>query len=521
MTDFLKKISLIPDKTDYKALLISFIIINFTFLFHSFNFMWGNHDVQFVKDELLLSSGLFEGRFTQFVPHRTLVNGQILPILNNLLGLSFLTLGLWTLAKYWKLPKNILNYTLFITFFATQPYTLSWLYFTFITLSCLLWVFLSILGLYICARINQSKNKILLSVIGILCFYLPLGGYPPVINTIFVCLSAKITLDYIFENKNLKTLFQTYIWTVINILIAAILFKLTLRFVNPDNVYNLETTRPEEMFSKFISTIIISCKQFTISLPFMEKSYKLTLLAMVLLSFISATIKAPNLIRKIMALLFICITVWCAALTTFLVTPHTEYVARIDFYGLAFIYAFAVHLLFSYKTPLLNSIGLLFMFILIPWNILNDIHAQKIWKQGFDSEFQILEDMYERIETHPQFDPNQKYKIYIAGDITLRPYYYHKKFEQNEPFLLSLPYLAIWQGGPLLEFYSPYDYIDYKNKLLPEDITPKIHDFIMKDAEPWPRKNALYIDSQTIFVIYNRYGLDELKSKLKYLDSIK
>jgi hypothetical protein len=48
--------------------------------------MWGNHDVKFIKEELLLSSGLFEGRFTQFIPYRLLVTGQILPILNNLLG---------------------------------------------------------------------------------------------------------------------------------------------------------------------------------------------------------------------------------------------------------------------------------------------------------------------------------------------------------------------------------------------------------------------------------------------------
>lgn len=85
----LQKFRLYPDTLDGKAVLISFLIINFAFLFHTLNFMWGNHDVKFIKEELLFSSGLFEGRFTQFIPYRLLTGGQILPLLNNLLGFAF------------------------------------------------------------------------------------------------------------------------------------------------------------------------------------------------------------------------------------------------------------------------------------------------------------------------------------------------------------------------------------------------------------------------------------------------
>ena len=95
MIKTLKNLSLLPDKIDLKSWLISFLIINFCFLYHSLNFMWGNHDVKFIKEELLLTSGLFEGRFTQFIPYTLLTNGQILPVLNNLIGFFFLTLALW------------------------------------------------------------------------------------------------------------------------------------------------------------------------------------------------------------------------------------------------------------------------------------------------------------------------------------------------------------------------------------------------------------------------------------------
>ena len=502
------------DKTDIKALLISYFIVNLIFLYNTLNFIWGNHDDVFITEGLKLSSGLFEGRFSQFIPPVLLTNGQILPIITNLLGLMFLTIGLWLLAKYWNIPKSLLNYTLFITFFISQPYTLSWLYFTFITLSCLLWTMLVILGLYLSQSISKSTHKLWLSFASILCFYLPLGGYPPVINTIFVCLGAKIVISYIFEKHTLKELFHTYKYTLLNILLATICFKLTLKIVNPNNVYNLETTAIAAYPTKFIETLIISYKQFILSLPFMEQSYKLILFTMVLIAFVSAVIKAENLKKRLLTLLFILGTIWCASLTTFLVIPPTQYVARIDFFGLAFIYAFALALLLSFKKPISRSIAIIFMIIIIPFSIINDYRAQKNWQQGFTAEMQILEDITARIEEHPNFNPKKQYRFYQAGDISLRPAYYNQKFSQSEPFLLNIAYLAMWQGAPLAQFYSPFTYIDTKTPLLISDITPELYRFIQEKAHPYPHRNSIWIDDKIIVVIYNRYGLDDFKNKL-------
>ena len=517
MKAILQKINLIPDKTDLKSWLIAYMVINFVFLYHTLNFMWGNHDVQFVKSELLLSSGLFEGRFTQFIPYRLFVNGQILPILNNLFGFLFLTLGLWMLAKYWNIPKTLTNYTLFIIFFATEPYTLSWLYFTHYTISCLLWVFVAVLGLYLAEYIKDSAQKLTLSIISTLCFYVTLGGYPPIINTFFVCLAGRLTIAYLFEKQNIKTLFHTYKYTLLNIIITAVLFKLTLKLVNPNNVYNLETTPLSDIFSKFFETIKISLNQFTLTLPFMEKGYKTLLLLLVITAFIGALIKAPTLKNRLITFFLISATVWAASLTTFVSVPHTEYVARIDFYGLAFVYAFALALLLKYKRPLSQSLCLIFMLLLIPLNVLNDYRALKIWQQGFEAEFQILEQITERIENHPNFNPNTKYHFYQIGDISLRRKYYHEKFDKNEPFLLNLPYLAMWQGGPLLEFYSPFNYIDHTTSLSPDDITPDVYNFIIHEAKPWPHPNSIFIKDNVLLVVYNQIGLNEFQNKIKNL----
>ena len=514
MNKLLKKFDLLTDKTDLSALTISFALINFAFLYNTLNFLWGNHDVEFVKNGLRLSSGLFEGRFTQFIPHILLTYGEILPILNSLIGFFFLTLGLWLLAKYWQIPKSCLNYVLFITFFATLPYTLSWLYFTFITISCLLWVFFAVLGLYLSSFIAKSSHKITLTLLSSLCFYLPLGGYPPIINTIAVCLMAKICFAHLFENKNFTDIIKTYRHTVYALLIAVICTKLTLKLVNPQNVYNLEIMPFSEIPQKLISIIKISAKQFILSQPFMEISHKLITLMLLLTATLGAILKTKTLPQRILTLAFIILTVLAAAATTFLVIPHTEYVSRIDFYGVAFVYAFALALLLKFKLPLAKSLALIFMIILLPLNLINDYRAEKIWQQGQIAEFQILDNLMERIENHPNFNPKQKYHFRQLGDISMRPHYYKQNFAYNEPFLLALPYLAMWQGARLVEFYSPYHYIDQTTPLLPSDITPELHRFIIDSARPWPNKNSVYVKDNTIIVIFSENELHEFRKMI-------
>ena len=517
MTNFLKKLSLVPDKNDIKSLIISFLIINFTYLYHTLNFMWGNHDVKFIKEELLLSSGLFEGRFTQFIPYRLLTNGQILPILNNLIGFCFLSLAIWLLAKYWELKKSKLNYILTITFFATLPYTLSWLYFTFITISCLAWTFFAILGLYLSAKIPNHKNKYLLSILSILCFYLPLGGYPPIINTFAVCLMGKLIIEVLFNNKTLKQLFSKYKYTLLNILIATILFKLSLYIFSPNDVYNLETTPINALPQKLISTIKISFEQFFISVPFMEKGYKLTLAIMCLIGLIGAFFTPSTLQQRLKLLVLFFGIIFATSLTTLLVVPPTELVSRIDFYGIAFLYTFFLVLLLKLKPNLFESLGIIFGFVIIFFNILNDIHALKVWKQGFDAEFRILDEVIDRIENHPSFTQNKKYRFYQAGDISLRPSYYKGNFQKDDVFLHSLPYLAMWQGENLVQFYTQKDYLQTPSIITPSDITDEVFNFVMTKASPWPSENSIFINNNIIIIFYDQYGLDDFKSKLRQL----
>jgi hypothetical protein len=268
---------------------------------------------------------------------------------------------------------------------------------------------------------------------------------------------------------------------------------------------------------KFLSVLQISFKQFIISLPFMEIEYKLVLLTMLLVSIIGGIFYAKSIQRCIITLGLISLVILSAATTTFLVVPDTAYVARIDFYGLGFVYAFALALLLKFKVLIARSLALIFMLILLPMNVLNDYRAQKNWQQGFDAEFQILERIAERIENHPNFNPSRTYRFRQLGDISMRPRYYEQKFDKDEPFLYALPYLAMWQGDNLAEFYSPYDYINHQMSLMPSDVTPELRRFIFAEARPWPHKNAIYIDDNVILVILAQNELDDFRKMIEKL----
>ena len=68
-----------------------------TLLFYShfiFYFLWGNHDWAWVKDITPLFSGLFEGRFSQFILQTILTEKKILPIVTIFLALAFYSYGI-------------------------------------------------------------------------------------------------------------------------------------------------------------------------------------------------------------------------------------------------------------------------------------------------------------------------------------------------------------------------------------------------------------------------------------------
>ena len=202
-------------KTSQYSSISNFINKNWLFLYllslfayapFLFYFIWGNHDWEWIKIGTPFFSGLFEGRFSQFILQTTLTKGQIIPILSLSLGLLFFSLTPIILSKIWNIPQNAKNIILFGLILTTAPYTLAWLYFAFLILSCLSWPFFITIAFYLLQNYTLKISFPIATII----LLLALGGYPPVINMIGIIFFSLIINDLSFNHLTIKTLLKNF-----------------------------------------------------------------------------------------------------------------------------------------------------------------------------------------------------------------------------------------------------------------------------------------------------------------------
>ena len=126
----------------------SFLILCLSFSPLTFNFIWGNHDWLPLIQDSRLTSGLIEGRFSQYLLLKLLLMGKILPILNLVIGFMLYSIALYCLSRYYfNYKTNKLPSALFISTAVSMPHITEIVYFHFITLSLLSWTLVIALSL--------------------------------------------------------------------------------------------------------------------------------------------------------------------------------------------------------------------------------------------------------------------------------------------------------------------------------------------------------------------------------------
>ena len=265
------------DPLFWLAFAVAFAALNLIFLFHGAHFLFGDHDWKYLKPGLSLDAGLFEGRFAQFLPINILSGGDILPIINNILGFAGFSLGVALLARYWRLPRQKSAWLLFALFTAVTPYILSFMYFAFLIIPVLGWSAFVLGSLLISEK--ETRFSPIRSLSAIALATLALGGYPPVVNLMAVALAVRLLFAALFEGESARGLWRRYRWTAINLLSAAICCKLCLWGLGKIGAmntayYNLQTTPLAEWGNKFLLVSRDLWQQFTVTLPFIDTPYK-------------------------------------------------------------------------------------------------------------------------------------------------------------------------------------------------------------------------------------------------------
>ncbi len=492
---------------------IAFSLINLAFLFHTVNFMFGDHDWNYVRTANYWSEGAFEGRPLHFILQSLFFGGEVLPILNNLLSFGAMTISGILLAKYWQIPFSKTNYTLFTVFVAVLPYTMVWLFYAKDTLINLSLPLIAVSGL-LAAEYATKHHKTLYHLLAIALFYFAFSSYVAIINLLGVCYIASLVLKYVDGKESIVVLIKQKLFPVGDMLVALILFQLTLSLLKVDTSYNTQTIDITYLPQKLIETLTVMLTQFTTMLPFMEYKYKLLLLLLSLQGFIFLMIKGG--VGKIFPIVVLCLGVLFASKLAFFLAEERgqilaemenfAFVPRLDFYGLVYIYAFGLACILKYAPQRVYKYSLAFAIVLTFMSMVRDMYAQKVWKLGFDAEMKAHERIISRLENRTDFMPNsRRYRIFQVGSLSLRNNFYIKnKNEETSLDLLATSFTPQFMSRIVYNFYYPKD-IFYANAEL-RDLSPRGREFLYQ-AKPFPHPNSIFIDGDIIIIVLTEEGI--------------
>ena len=492
-----------------KAFISSFVIINIAFLFHTVNFMFGDHDWLYVRSPNYWSEGAFEGRPLHFVLQSLFFGGHVLPILNNLFSFAALALSGVLLARYWQIPLNAVSYALFATYVAVLPYTMVWLFYAKDALINLSLPLIAILGLVIA---DMASKKRLYHLLAIALFYFAFASYVAVINLLAVCFIGKVLADYIKQKSFIKVV-KEKLPAVADMIIALVLFKLTLACLSLSSDYNTKVVDWAYLPEKLVETLTVMFTQFTVPTPFMEPKYKYLLLV-ISLGGLGCGLYKGGKKKVILSVILVLGMLFATKLAFFMADERGQvlaemenfaFVPRLDFYGLAYVYAFGLALLLSYYPKKWKKWVLGLAMVAAFMSVVRDVYAQKVWKLGFDAEMKAHERIVGRLEQMPEFRTGHKYKILQLGSLSLRKNFYREVAGEAVSLdMLSTSFTPQYMSRIVYNFYYPED-IFYDNASV-SDLSERGREFL-RTAKVYPALGSMFIDGDIVIVVLTEEGL--------------
>lgn len=504
---------------DKKVFFIIFALLNFAFIFHTVQFLRGDHDWTTVKEGLEWNYFFFSSRYSATSLKMLLTFGQILPVLNNVIGFFFYSLGIVLLLNYWEAPKNITQRALIGLTIAISPFTNVWLWFGRHTIENLSIPLFVVLGLMLSSSKNLWKN-----LLAIACFLYALGVYPSTLVTILTIFGTKIIIDLISDKFELKQTLSKNLNGFINIFVSLFSYSIlvsVMKFFNISIDYVSNQHLPfNEVLNNIPKGILASFQQLINYHPFFMP-HILTILFFIILVLIilfgltklfSSKISGPQKIKRF----FICsgllfIILLSTKTAAMLATEDVRYAVRVDFYGLMFLRGFWVLLVFKYGNILIKNIGYILVFLILWISILCNFFHQKVFYLSLNAEITRLSRIVYDIEHHPKFIPNKEYRIFVIGlpkrimqDFVPEKFNTSGKNRDLTPRKMYTPN----QFVSALSYYTMYKYGTEQN-----DYT-ELKD-IIDELEPYPSKNYIYIKDDLMVLTFLGGELREVKEQIK------
>lgn len=521
----LTKIFKLPKKTISLWIIATFVLcLNFAPLL--FNFIWGNHDWMPLISSNNLKSGLIEGRFSQYIFLNVLFSGNILPILNIIIGFIAYTLSIILLTtKVFNFNIKNLSQTLIILSAVTLPYIIEILYFQFICLTQLIWPLIIVTSIYFAKKASQ-QNKVINTTISLILLLLAVGGYPASIN-MFLTISCLLFIQS--KNNSLKELKANiikFLPYIISATISLIILKIIYIYLQNNNLmlnlYNNSNIKLSDLLYKIPQTIKISILSFLQPQPYFSLIFKILTFSIFALFSIDYIFSAKTLQTKTIHISLLLALLICIKFSALLTNETADnyfsqydpigFMVRTDFYSIPTVILFISFYLINKKNFLYRNIIFATSIILLWLNILANYNFSKANTLGFKAENMLTDRVITRIFSHQDFTSTKLYSLLQIGDISLRPKYYSPSiYEKYGYYTLNTPFTRFWVAQEYYNFYTSKTFVKDSNTISIDNIDKNFQDFISNKIKTWPHKNAIYINNNHILVIIN----DEMKQSFQ------
>lgn len=499
------------------------------------HFIWGNHDWLPLAIGSSFSSGMIEGRFSQYFFPTILVMGEILPITNMLIGFLAYSLAMTLLATRFFLIPAKLKTTLIIIPIITLPYIIEILYFQFIVLSQLIWPLIIVLALLAASKTYQSPHYFLYTGISSILLFFTIGGYPAAAN-----LYVTAALLWLIQKQQQNTSLRNLLTPALSFFITLCFAFVALYFIHIKlkadgtmlDLYNNHITEWKNYFYKLWPTIIKSAQSLTQPQPFFNFSFKVTSLTIIILGSITLIRLSPKIKNKLFSLsgliaLLLCIkfSAWLAAPAAdnyFQLNDPAEFMVRTDFYALPCVMMFFLNLILSTSHQCIKNLGYILSIILLWGNLMADINFTKVQILGFHAEANLRQRITDRIQQASKYLNNRYYMVIQAGEISLRPkYYISQPAEKYGLYTLKTPYTRYWTPAEYYNFDQPYPYVLEKSTIQPQDINVDMQKFLTEKIAVWPALDSLFINQHYVIISLTQEGKNLLTQQYQKLTGVR
>lgn len=499
---------------------ISLIVYSFML----FQFWWGNHDWDSLKQGVNFSSGLFEARFSQFILPILLFDGHILPIISYIISIGLLSATGIISAKYLNLSqKQSLIVTLFVSL---NPHNFILFYYVYLVLPFCAWTALSVAVLF-CTTRPLTAPKYLLGTFGL---FLILGGYPPIISFCCTLFMAKQVIEYTENKINFRNFIQQALFFMMQMLLAGLCFKgveflLKEQGYIRDGWYNLQTKSHIELMLTFLWSWGKALQGLFSSFAFLGTSYYLPLAGLVFLSFWVIMNKR----NKIIVLILVLGMLMASEIvnTMALNADHDGVQVRLCYWNRLGLYLFALSVLLQQNHRYLKNLifaGLILLMFIFA-NI--DFYIMKVWSLGFIGGRNGYARILNAIEQQPDFNAQREYITMIFGQPNFRQKYAEETTQRitQKSDLLELEFsfgvnmgsvlfLDTWYnpialGMGVMDDRSIFRMVQNKKQYAineaflqttPEKVE-KMRYWLYKEAKVGTGYNSVYVDDKYILVI--------------------